>query len=78
MTTSINFTPEQNKLIDWAIDTLIEKHLAAGGNPKEMMTRREIDFFFCGLLQREGEEAVKSFIDNYKYTPTRKTLRGYA
>lgn len=78
MTINISLTPEQNKLVDWAINTIIEKYLAAGGNPNEMMTRREIDFFFCGMLQREGEVAVRNFVNNYNYIPKPRHLRGYA
>ena len=70
---------------DWnkatkAAETLIEKYLAAGGSEKEMMTKREVTFFFLGMLQREGESAVKKFLDEWKYQPRvrDKGFRGYA
>ena len=76
-TTNIELTEQEEKLIDWAVDTLIKKYISAGGSEKTMMPREGIDWFFVGLLCREGEEAVKNFINNWKYTPSRKEIKGY-
>ena len=78
MAWSDRYTPEQNKLLDWAIDTICEKYLAAGGDKDQMMSWDMIDAFFCGLLYREGEQGVRNFVENYSYTPTVTRGRGYA
>ena len=72
------YTEETNALLNGAIDSIIEKYINSGGDTTQMMTRNQLMYFFEGLFYREGEEGVKKFIDNYKYTPTPKTFRGYA
>lgn len=74
----ISYTESEHKLLDWARDTLIEKYLSAGGKESEMMSKSEIDAAFCGMLRFDGEQAVKDFVNNYKYVPPRKISRGYA
>lgn len=76
-TTNIELTAKEEILISWAVDRVIEKFIAAGGNEKEMMSREGLDWFFFGLLCREGEEAVKDFINDWEYTPPRKRIVGY-
>lgn len=73
-----HYTDEENKLLDWAIENICEKYLNAGGDPNKMMSWEQIDCFFCGLLYREGEQAVKDFVNGYNYTPPIKVSRGYA
>lgn len=75
--TIIEFTPQENILIDWAVEKLIEKYKAACGSEKEMMSRESLDWFFCGLLCREGEESVKDFVNDWEYKPLPVRARGY-
>ena len=69
--TNIELTPQEEMLIDWAVDKLIEKYISSGGNEKKM--RESLDWFFCGLLCREGEKAVKDFV-NERYKNENRTM----
>lgn len=73
--TNIELTAQEEILIDWAVDRLIEKYIAAGG--KEMISREGLDWFFVGLLCRKGEESVKDFVNDWEYKLPRQTMRGY-
>ena len=73
-----NYTKEQNELLDWAIETICEKYLKAGGNKDDLMTWEQLDAFFCGLLHREGEQAIKDFVNNHQYKVPEKRVIGYA
>ncbi|HBT64631.1 MAG TPA: hypothetical protein DEB10_08240 [Ruminococcaceae bacterium] len=64
----IRFTQEEHKLLDWAIAEIVAKYTAASGDQKEVNTDH-LDFFLCGLLRREGEAAVRMYVEEYCYKP---------
>ena len=74
------YSQEENDLLDWAIETVVEKYLLAGGNEENLMSWEQLDCAFCGMLYREGAQAVRDFVNNYKYIPSLndKMRRGYA
>ena len=55
--TNIELTAQEEILIDWAVDRLIEKYIAAGG--KEMISREGLDWFFCWSCVSQGRRISK-------------------
>lgn len=75
---NIRMSEAEESLVEQATETLIEKYRSAGGDPRSMMSREAIGWFFTGLLGREGEAGVREFLDSWTYHPSRKQHRAYA
>ena len=65
-----NYTDSENAVLDWAVETTIQKYIKQGGNIDDMESRNFIDYFFCMLIYEKGIESVKTFVENYTYNPS--------
>lgn len=57
-------TPEEDTVIDAAVDTVMTKHLAAG-NKEQPEDRETVEWTVLGLLREGGVEAVQKFAAGY-------------
>ena len=56
------FNSEEEKVIDWAVKSIIDCYIAKGGDKNNMMSENEIRLFIDGIMCRDGIFGVKKYI----------------
>lgn len=76
-TDTITTTDEENAVLDVAMETIIQKYLAAG-NAKSTVNREFTEWTLLGLLRDKWIEGVQSFVENYQAVPPKgPAVHGY-
>ena len=76
---TIRFTDEQYQKLDRYVCYLKTEYLQAGGKKKSMMEDSTIWYALAGILHREGEEALDTFMKNWTPSVSKRTVAvGYA
>ena len=56
------FDSEEEKVIDWAVKSIIDCYIAKGGDKNNMMSENEIRLFIDGIMCHDGIFGVKKYI----------------